>query len=386
MNSFGQRLKALRKEAGVSQSFVADHIGVSTQSVSNWECDNTMPDISQIVPLAALLSVSTDYLLGVGTNEYTDKGELENKVKEVWATYSVNSTENNADLLVYELYKKYLNKYPLDYAVKVKCAFAIQDYLHVVRVRKNFDIPEERFDELWLECDRMLRSVCDNCTLPEVQIDAENHLIDLLLLKKMFEQAGTVAMKLPDLCGIRDKALCRIAQAKGDSATACEKAESTSKHLMFDYAMSLFHRAKTLSDHLETSKETVLQAWNDLTRASKDLVRLYADPADLVVNGFEKNPYCYLITSYTSKCNFLICQGCLSEALSCADNAMNTALEMYAWAKAHCQDPLVMSDILFFVQRTPWWCHKWAGAEQSKELLENSNFAEKAEKIRHLSV
>ncbi len=60
MNSFGQRLKALRKEAGVSQSFVADHIGVSTQSVSNWECDNTMPDISQIVPLAALLSVSTD--------------------------------------------------------------------------------------------------------------------------------------------------------------------------------------------------------------------------------------------------------------------------------------------------------------------------------------
>lgn len=51
MNSFGQRLKALRKEAGVSQSFVADHIGVSTQSVSNWECDNTMPDISQIVPL-----------------------------------------------------------------------------------------------------------------------------------------------------------------------------------------------------------------------------------------------------------------------------------------------------------------------------------------------
>ena len=101
MNSFGQRLKALRKEAGVSQSFVADHIGVSTQSVSNWECDNTMPDISQIVPLAALLSVSTDYLLGVGTNEYADKGELENKVKEVWATYSVNSIENNADLLVY---------------------------------------------------------------------------------------------------------------------------------------------------------------------------------------------------------------------------------------------------------------------------------------------
>lgn len=270
--------------------------------------------------------------------------------------------------------------------IKVKCAFAIQDYLHVVRVRKKFDIPEERFEELWLECDRMLRSVCDNCTLPEVQIDAENHLIDLLLLKKMFEQAGAVAMKLPDLCGIRDKALCRIAQAKGDSATACEKAESTSKHLMFDYAMSLFHRAKTLSDHPKASKETVLQAWNDLTRASKDLVRLYADPADLIVNGFEKNPYCYLITSYTSKCNFLIRQGSISEALLCAKNAMNTAIEMHAWAKAVCKDPLVMSDILFFVQHTPGWCYKWAGPEQIKELLGDSDFAETAGKISCLSV
>ena len=380
MNSFGQRLKALRKEAGVSQSFVADHIGVSTQSVSNWECDNTMPDISQIVPLAALLSVSTDYLLGVGTNEYAAKGELENKVKEVWATDSVNSTENNADLLVYELYKKYLNKYPLDYAVKVKCAFAIQDYLHVVRVRKKFDIPEERFDALWLECDRMLRSVCDNCTLPEVQIDAENHLIDLLLLKKMFEQAGAVAMKLPDLCGIRDKALCRIAQAKGDSATACEKAESTSKHLMFGYAMSLFHRAKTLSDHPKTSKETILRAWNDLTSASKDLIRLYADPSDLVVN------YCYLITSYTSKSNFLLRQGSTAEALICTENAMNTALEMYSWAKNGCADPLVMSDILFFAQHTGGWCYKWAGTEYSKEFANNSIFAEYIKKLDKLSM
>lgn len=386
MNSFGQRLKALRKEAGVSQSFVADHIGVSTQSVSNWECDNTMPDISQIVPLAALLSVSTDYLLGVGTNEYADKEELESKVKEVWATYSVNSTENNADLLVYELYKKYLNKYPLDYAVKVKCAFAIQDYLHVVRVRKNFDIPEERFDELWFECDRMLRSVCDNCTLPEIQIDAKNSLIDLLLLKEMFEEAGTVAMKLPDLCGIRDRTLCKIAQSKGDSVTACEKAESACKHLMFDYTMSLFQRAKTLSENPETARETILQAWDDMTSASKDLIHLYAEPSELVVNGFERNPYCYLITSYTSKCNFLIRQGSISEALLCAKNAMNTAIEMHAWAKAVCKDPLVMSDILFFVQHTPGWCYKWAGTEQIKELLGDSDFAETAGKISCLSV
>ena len=146
MNSFGQRLKMLRKESGVSQSYIADHIGVSTQSVSNWECDNTMPDISQIVPLAALLSVSTDYLLGVGANEQMDKTELDKKINEIWATYSVNTLENNADILVYELYKEYLNKYPLDYAVKNKCALAIKDYLQVSAVRKKFEISNETFE------------------------------------------------------------------------------------------------------------------------------------------------------------------------------------------------------------------------------------------------
>lgn len=386
MNSFGQRLKTLRKEAGVSQSYIANHIGISTQSVSNWECDNTMPDISQIVPLAALLSVSTDYLLGVGTNEYADKKELEEKVKEIWATYSVNSVENNADILVYELYRNYLNKYPLDYAVKVKCALAVYDYLRVTAVRKKFNIPKERFDELWRECERILRLVCDNCTIPEVQINAEKCLIDLLLLKKAFKEAEIVAMQLPDICGIRDKAFYSIAQVKGEATVACEKAESACKHIMFDYAMSLFYRAKTRSENPEVKKESVLSAWDDMAGASKKLIHLYANPSDLVVNGFEKNPYCYLITSYTSKCNYLIRQGCMGEALYCARNAMNTALEMFTWAKAHCQDSLVISDILFFVQHVPGWCHKWAETGATKALVENNEFIACKDRIDNIAL
>ena len=91
-NRFGQRLKRIRKEVGVSQAYVADHIGVSVQSVSNWECDNTMPDISQIVPLAAILSVSTDYLLGVGTDEKADRAELKREADRIFSTCSVNSS------------------------------------------------------------------------------------------------------------------------------------------------------------------------------------------------------------------------------------------------------------------------------------------------------
>jgi transcriptional regulator with XRE-family HTH domain len=52
MIRFGQKIKKIRTDAGFSQAYLAELIGVSAQSVSNWECDNTMPDISQIVPLA----------------------------------------------------------------------------------------------------------------------------------------------------------------------------------------------------------------------------------------------------------------------------------------------------------------------------------------------
>ena len=69
MLSFGQRLKMLRCEANLSQSELADAIGASVQSVSRWECDSNMPDISLLLPLSVVLGVTTDCLLGAGTNE-----------------------------------------------------------------------------------------------------------------------------------------------------------------------------------------------------------------------------------------------------------------------------------------------------------------------------
>ena len=69
MLHFGKRLKELRKSAKLTQADLAERLMVSVQTISKWETGNAMPDISQIVPLAALLGVTTDYLLGVTGNE-----------------------------------------------------------------------------------------------------------------------------------------------------------------------------------------------------------------------------------------------------------------------------------------------------------------------------
>ena len=60
--SIGQNIKKSRKEKGYTQRELADLIGVSVQAISKWETDSGAPDISQVVPLASALDISTDAL------------------------------------------------------------------------------------------------------------------------------------------------------------------------------------------------------------------------------------------------------------------------------------------------------------------------------------
>lgn len=76
MNNIGKRIKDLRKEKDLTQEKLADMLGITYKAVSKWECGMTTPDISMIVPLARLLNVSTDELLGM-TKIESDKQKAE---------------------------------------------------------------------------------------------------------------------------------------------------------------------------------------------------------------------------------------------------------------------------------------------------------------------
>ena len=60
-----ERIRELRLAAGFSQVELAEKLGVSKQSVSNWENDNIQPSIDMLVKLSKIFNVSTDYLLGL---------------------------------------------------------------------------------------------------------------------------------------------------------------------------------------------------------------------------------------------------------------------------------------------------------------------------------
>ena len=56
-------LVCLRKKAGLSQQYIADHLGISQGAVSQWERGVTMPIADKLPILAKLLGCTTDELL-----------------------------------------------------------------------------------------------------------------------------------------------------------------------------------------------------------------------------------------------------------------------------------------------------------------------------------
>ncbi len=61
--NLGTSLYNARKKSGLSQEEVAEKLGVSRQTISKWETDETLPDIRQSKKLASLYHMSLDELI-----------------------------------------------------------------------------------------------------------------------------------------------------------------------------------------------------------------------------------------------------------------------------------------------------------------------------------
>lgn len=64
-----ETLRPLRLQAGLTQSALAERLGVSDRAVSRWERGEALPDVALLPSLAAILHVSVDALLGVDSQQ-----------------------------------------------------------------------------------------------------------------------------------------------------------------------------------------------------------------------------------------------------------------------------------------------------------------------------
>ena len=82
---FGDKLIELRKKNGYSQEELAEKLGVSRQSVSKWESNNTYPETDKIVQIANLFDCSMDDLINDKvTDVESSLRKNKNNIEKIW--------------------------------------------------------------------------------------------------------------------------------------------------------------------------------------------------------------------------------------------------------------------------------------------------------------
>lgn len=113
----GSSLYHARKKSGLSQENVAEKLGVSRQTISKWETDDTLPDIRQSKRLAVLYHMTLDELIEYDFDEQQAQQMIDSVSEEAQAKIDWN--------------KVWSKKYPVlsTYHQKVR----IDDYAPVLR-------------------------------------------------------------------------------------------------------------------------------------------------------------------------------------------------------------------------------------------------------------
>jgi len=108
----GERIAALRKEAGMYQADLAIKLGVSKSSIAMWELGKRDPGSHVLPILASTLGVTTDYLLGKSDHKQGNASEqLKNDDEQVstpdtiraWLRSDQDLTQDEKELLSDEL-------------------------------------------------------------------------------------------------------------------------------------------------------------------------------------------------------------------------------------------------------------------------------------------
>ncbi len=145
--TIGSTIKNLRRAKDMTQEQLAEYLGITSRAVSQWECDRTAPDISQIPALCHVFDVSSDVLLGIDIEK--NNQEIRNYLaKADELGYQGKNLERTA------LLRQVNKKFPRDYKVMQSLAHSL-----VCQYCKN---GSKEYGEVFDLCNRILAECTDS--------------------------------------------------------------------------------------------------------------------------------------------------------------------------------------------------------------------------------
>lgn len=153
-----ENIKRFRREKNLTQETLAEFLGVTFQSVSNWERGESYPDITILPEIASFFKVSIEELLGVNTAE--NEAEIKKLIEE-----HDNLTD---DKLIKKSIYHLKDKYPNDFRVQLR----YMGYLIF------FDDATQNTKKI----ESLYQNIQNNCTKDSIRICAKRFYIHYLEL------------------------------------------------------------------------------------------------------------------------------------------------------------------------------------------------------------
>ena len=156
---FGESVRRLRREKGLTQEQLAAQLSVTFQTISNWERDESWPDLSMLPVLAGFFGVSTDDLLGV------NEEENERRIQEILGKYNMLGKREWTWDGMYGEMKGALREFPREYRLWVL-------FLRCVISRGNSGTAAERRACL-PEAEPVYENILERCTHDGIRMEAK---------------------------------------------------------------------------------------------------------------------------------------------------------------------------------------------------------------------
>lgn len=81
--NIADRIRYLREKNDMTQTDLANKLGISRSAVNSWEMSLSSPSITNIIEMSQIFNVTADYILSTSNKLLVDISHLSNEEREV---------------------------------------------------------------------------------------------------------------------------------------------------------------------------------------------------------------------------------------------------------------------------------------------------------------
>ncbi len=301
MKNFGNRIKALRRKMNLTQEELAERLNVSFQTISKWETNASLPDVTMFPLLANFFNVTTDELLGV------DLAKKQAKIDEIIEEFK-HLSNLGKDKEKYDFICQAYREYPNDYRI-------LEHYMLALYYDPYF------WEEYWEKEEKgELPENCEKVPHKEELLVLCKRILNECLDEPIRYRAISLLSGIYGNIGNKEKALEYIKllpfELQGEEKEqlyerGSEKWWEYVRRNIYDISENLYQKIKICALYVETNTEAIR-----IYNKAIDLIKLIYDEADYGFSHYHlAELYLWLASRYSYEKDYENCKKSLELGL-----------------------------------------------------------------------